>query len=105
MTDVCNICKKLRAVIVNISAAPANLAGVTHTLSLARAAHPGPSLAIAAAATILGNVGPAFGVAGPFGSFDEFSPLSKVIMILLMWLGRVEILPVVVLLTRAYWRS
>ncbi len=64
-----------------------------------------PFEAIAAAAATLGNVGPAYGFAGPMGSYEPFSPLSKVIMIGLMWLGRVEIIPVVVLLTRAYWRS
>jgi trk system potassium uptake protein TrkH len=61
--------------------------------------------ATGAAATTLGNVGPSFGFAGPMGSFDPFSPLAKVVMIVLMWAGRLEILPVVVLLTRRYWRS
>jgi trk/ktr system potassium uptake protein len=60
--------------------------------------------AIAATATTLGNVGPALGFAGPMGSFDPFSGVSKVVMILLMWLGRLEIIPVAVLLSRHYWR-
>jgi trk system potassium uptake protein TrkH len=60
--------------------------------------------AIAAAATTLGNVGPAFGFAGPMGSFEPFSGFSKVVMIVLMWVGRLEIIPVAVLLTRSYWR-
>ena len=60
--------------------------------------------ALAASATTLGNVGPAFGIAGPFGSFAEFGDVSKVTMIGLMWVGRLEIVPVVVLLTRHYWR-
>jgi trk system potassium uptake protein TrkH len=60
---------------------------------------------IAAAATTLGNVGPAFGPAGPMGSFDPFSGFSKGVLIVLMWLGRLEIIPVAVLLTRAYWRA
>jgi trk system potassium uptake protein len=60
--------------------------------------------AIAAAATTLGNVGPAFGFAGPMGSFEPFSDLSKVVLIVLMWVGRLEIIPVAVLLTRSYWR-
>jgi trk system potassium uptake protein len=64
-----------------------------------------PFEAIAAAATTLGNVGPAFGFAGPMGSFDPFSDLSKGIMIALMWLGRLEIIPIVVLFTRNYWRA
>ena len=64
-----------------------------------------PFEAIAAAASTLGNVGPAVGFAGPFGSFAEFSGLSKGVMIVLMWLGRLEIIPVAVLLTRSYWRA
>jgi trk system potassium uptake protein len=60
--------------------------------------------AVAAAATTLGNVGPAFGFAGPMGSFEPFSDVSKVVMIVLMWVGRLEIIPVAVLLTRNYWR-
>jgi trk system potassium uptake protein TrkH len=64
-----------------------------------------PFDAIAAAATTLGNVGPGLGFAGPYGSFEPFSDLSKAIMITLMWLGRLEIVPIVVLLTRGYWRA
>ena len=61
--------------------------------------------AFGAAAACLGNVGPAFGFAGPYGSFQPFSDLSTWICTVLMWLGRVEIIPVAVVLTRAYWRS
>jgi trk/ktr system potassium uptake protein len=64
-----------------------------------------PFAAVAASATTLGNVGPAFGFAGPMGSFAPFSDVSKGIMIVLMWIGRLEIIPVAVLLTRSYWRS
>jgi trk system potassium uptake protein TrkH len=60
------------------------------------------SFAISASA--LGNGGPAFGITGPFGSFAPLGDVSKVTMIGLMWLGRLEIIPVVVLLTRHYWR-
>jgi trk system potassium uptake protein TrkH len=61
--------------------------------------------AFGAAAACLGNVGPAFGFAGPYGSYEPFSDLSTWICTVLMWLGRVEIIPVAVVLTRAYWRS
>jgi trk system potassium uptake protein len=68
----------------------------------------GPSLsaldALATSATALGNVGPAFGVTGPMGSFAELGEASKLTLIALMWIGRLEIVPVVVLLTRHYWR-
>ena len=60
--------------------------------------------AIAVAATTIGNVGPGLGFAGPMGSFEPFSDLSTIVMIVLMWLGRLEIIPIVVLLTRSYWR-
>jgi trk system potassium uptake protein TrkH len=61
--------------------------------------------ALGAAAACLGNVGPAFGFAGPLGSYDPFSDLSKGVLTGLMWLGRLEIIPVAVLLTRSYWRA
>ena len=61
--------------------------------------------AIGASAACLGNVGAAFGFAGPFGSYEQFGDLSTVILTLLMWLGRMEIIPVAVLLSRNYWRA
>jgi trk/ktr system potassium uptake protein len=61
--------------------------------------------AVATAATTLGNVGPAFGFAGPMGSFDPFSDVSALVAIVLMWAGRLEIIPIAVLLTRTYWRG
>jgi trk system potassium uptake protein TrkH len=61
--------------------------------------------AIGASAACVGNVGAAFGFAGPFGSYEPFSDVSTVVLTLLMWLGRVEIIPVAVLLGRSYWRD
>jgi trk system potassium uptake protein len=61
--------------------------------------------AISAAATTLGNVGPGFGFLGPMGSFEPFSNFSTAVMTMLMWMGRLELLPIVVLLTRSYWRA
>ena len=64
----------------------------------------GMTEAIAASAGTLGNVGPALGFAGPMGSYAPFSDFSKIVMAALMWIGRLEVLPVLVLLTRNYWR-
>ena len=64
-----------------------------------------PFDAIAASACMIGNVGPGFGIAGPMGSFAEYGYPSKVILTVLMWLGRLEIIPIAVLLTRSYWRA
>ena len=61
--------------------------------------------AIGASAACIGNVGPAFGFAGPFGSYAPMSDLSTGVLTLLMWLGRMEIIPVAVLLSRNYWRG
>jgi trk system potassium uptake protein TrkH len=60
--------------------------------------------ALATSATALGNVGPSFGPVGPMGSFSELGDVSKITMIGLMWVGRLEIVPVIVLATRHYWR-
>ena len=59
--------------------------------------------AMVAAATTIGNVGPGVGTAGPMGSFASYPAEAKVTMIALMWIGRLELIPVFVLLTRAYW--
>ena len=56
-------------------------------------------------ASMLANVGPAFGVGGPLGSFEPFSDFSTILMTGLMWLGRLEIVPIVVLVSRHYWRN
>jgi trk system potassium uptake protein TrkH len=64
-----------------------------------------PMDAIAAAAATLGNVGPGLGFAGPLGSFHAFSDVSTTTMMILMWLGRLEVIPVIVLVTRRYWTT
>lgn len=60
--------------------------------------------ALATSATALGNIGPGFGVTGPMGSFGPLGDVSKLTLIGLMFAGRLEIIPVVVVLTRHYWR-
>ena len=64
-----------------------------------------PFEAVAAAATTLGNVGPGLGFAGPMGSFAPFDDVSKIVMTVLMWVGRLEVVPVIVLFTKRYWRA
>ena len=61
--------------------------------------------AMSAAASTFLNIGPAFGFAGPYGSYEGFSASTKLVMVVLMWVGRIEIVPVLVLFTRAFWRS
>jgi trk system potassium uptake protein TrkH len=61
--------------------------------------------AASASLATLGNIGPGFGELGPFGSYLGFPDTSKLLMVLLMWIGRLEIIPVMVLFTGAFWRS
>ena len=60
---------------------------------------------ITASITCLGNIGPGFGAIGPMGSFAGLHPLSKVVLILLMWIGRLEVLTVLVLFRLEVWRA
>ena len=64
-----------------------------------------PFDAVSVSASMLSNVGPAFGVGGPLGSFEPFSDFSTIVMTGLMWLGRLEVIPIVVLVSRHYWRE
>jgi trk system potassium uptake protein TrkH len=61
--------------------------------------------AVSAAVATLGNVGPGVGVVGPMNNFLPFSNAAKLYMIGLMWIGRLEILSVLVIFTPAYWRA
>lgn len=55
--------------------------------------------------TTLGNVGPGFGIVGPLGNFGSFSDLSKLVFSFCMILGRLEILPVLILCKPSVWRK
>ncbi|MCC6713556.1 MAG: TrkH family potassium uptake protein [Candidatus Dadabacteria bacterium] len=61
--------------------------------------------AASASATALGNVGPGMGEVGPVGSFAGLTDFSKVVLAILMLLGRLELFTVLVLFTSAFWRK
>lgn len=60
--------------------------------------------AISASLATIGNIGPGFGLLGPFGSYLEFPASTKLLMVFLMWAGRLEIIPVLVLFTGPFWK-
>ena len=54
--------------------------------------------------TCIGNVGPGLEKVGPMGNFSEFSHLSKLVLSLCMIIGRLEVLPILVLFSRDAWK-
>ena len=60
---------------------------------------------ISATAAALGNVGPAFNEVGPMGNYADLHPLSRIVLTLAMWIGRLEVLTVLVILRPEAWRS
>src|SRR5918992_811081 len=60
---------------------------------------------LADSASLLGGAGPGLGFAGPMGSFEPFSDVSKLVLTAEMYLGRLEIVPVLVLFAGSYWRA
>ena len=51
----------------------------------------------------INNIGPGLGVVGPYGNFASMSVLSKIVLTLDMLIGRLEIFPMVILLTPSTW--
>jgi trk system potassium uptake protein TrkH len=60
--------------------------------------------AMSVAAATIANVGPGFGPVGPMNSFLPFSNHAKLYMVFLMWIGRLEVLSVLVVFTPAFWQ-
>jgi trk system potassium uptake protein TrkH len=57
-----------------------------------------------ASASAIGNVGPALGELGPTSTYAGLGADSKVLLSFLMLVGRLEIYPIVILLTHRWWR-
>lgn len=55
--------------------------------------------------TTLNNVGPGLAKVGPVENFSAFSCFSKIILSLDMLIGRLEILPIMMLLAPVTWRK
>lgn len=61
--------------------------------------------AFTAALTSISNVGPAFGALGIAGHFASLSAVSKLTMSVCMLFGRLEIVPLLILLMPSLWRK
>jgi Trk-type K+ transport system membrane component len=60
---------------------------------------------ITATIACLGNIGPGFDDVGPMANFAGLHPVSKVVLTLEMWIGRLEVLTVLVFFRLEPWRS
>ena len=58
-----------------------------------------------AVAATLNNIGPGLGIVGATQNYGDFSSFSKLLFVLLMMLGRLEIFPVIVLFAPRFWRD
>ena len=53
----------------------------------------------------ISNVGPAFEAVGPYANYALYSGFSKILLTLTMLVGRLEILPVLVLFSTKTWKN
>jgi len=60
---------------------------------------------LSATIACLGNIGPGFESVGPMANFAGLHPISKVVLTLEMWIGRLEVLTVLVFFRLEVWRG
>ena len=60
---------------------------------------------ITASIACLGNIGPGFESIGPMSNYAALHPVAKVVLTLEMWIGRLEVLTVLVFFRLEPWRS
>jgi trk system potassium uptake protein len=60
---------------------------------------------ISGTAALIGNVGPGFNAVGPMSHFGDLHPISRLVLTLEMWIGRLEVITVLVLLRPEVWRT
>ena len=59
---------------------------------------------VSAVIATFNNIGPGLDVVGPTGNFSSFTPFSKFVMSMDMLLGRLEIFPILFMLSPGVWR-
>ena len=60
---------------------------------------------LTASIATLGNIGPGFGLVGPMANFADLHPISKLVLFANMWIGRLEVMTVLVLLQPQVWQA
>ena len=59
---------------------------------------------LSAVAACFNNIGPGFDMVGPTCNYAGFSDFSKLILIIDMLAGRLEIFPILILFSKATWK-
>ena len=59
---------------------------------------------VTSVAATLNNIGPGLGMVGPMGNYSEFSVLSKIVLMFDMLAGRLELLPIFIIMKPKTWR-
>ena len=60
---------------------------------------------VTAVIATLNNIGPGLGMVGPMGNYAEFSNLSKIVLMFDMLAGRLELLPIFIVIKLKTWKS
>lgn len=60
---------------------------------------------VSAVAATLNNIGPGLAKVGPTQNFAHLSDLSKLVLTFCMLAGRLELFPMMIILTRSYWKD
>ena len=62
-------------------------------------------IGISGAVSSIGNIGPGLGkIIGPLGNFECLNDISKFILIIDMYIGRLELIPFLVLFQKDLWK-
>jgi trk system potassium uptake protein TrkH len=61
---------------------------------------------ISASASAISNVGPGLGeIIGPEGNYSTLTDYSKIILLITMFLGRLEMLTIFILFIPSFWKN
>ena len=59
---------------------------------------------VTSVAATLNNIGPGLGMVGPMGNYSQFSVLSKIVLMFDMLAGRLELLPIFIVIKLKTWK-
>lgn len=62
------------------------------------------TIGISGSIAAIGNIGPAFGnIIGPMGGYETLHPISKIILMIGMLIGRLELIPFLAFIEKDFW--